>query len=99
MRILFATMLSLIGCVATHPVVVSSPPQEAYPLPFQPQLSQQIRLGRKELIDLLAPCSIAEPLALLKGEAVRVANARKDSLVKCNEDKTKLRVAAGIEGR
>ena len=36
---------------------------------------------------LLQPCPIAEPKRYTAADTVRVANARRDALIKCNKDK------------
>jgi hypothetical protein len=46
---------------------------------------------KPKLDELLAPCAIAEPKEHSAKEAVRVANARRAALIKCNDDKAKLR--------
>jgi hypothetical protein len=43
--------------------------------------------------DLLQPCPIAQPTRYTAHEVTRVANERRNALVKCNADKAKLREA------
>lgn len=65
--------------------------------PVQPQLPTTVYVEVDKFVpidaSLLQDCPIAQPESRFVSEAVRVANARKLSLERCNEDKAAIRAA------
>lgn len=65
--------------------------------PVQPQLPKTVYVEVDKFVpldaSLLQDCPIEKPQSRMVSEAVRVANARKLSLERCNEDKAAIRAA------
>lgn len=80
--VLIAVLLMLAGCKTA---------------PVQPQLPKTVYVEVDKFVpidpSLLQPCPIEQPQSRFVSEAVRVANARKLSLQKCNADKAAIRAA------
>ncbi|NMW24492.1 hypothetical protein HFP05_08970 [Rhodanobacter denitrificans] len=80
--VLIATLLVLAGCQTA---------------PVQPQLPKTVYIEVDKFVpldaSLLQDCPIEQPRSRLVSEAVRVANARKLALQRCNEDKAAIRAA------
>lgn len=66
-------------------------------VPVQPQLPKTVYVEVDKFVpldaSLLQDCPIEQPQSRLVSEAVRVANARKLSLERCNADKAAIRAA------
>lgn len=80
--VLIAALLMLAGCQTA---------------PVQPQLPKTVYVEVDKFVpldaSLLQDCPIEHPQSRLVSEAVRVANARKLSLERCNADKAAIRAA------
>lgn len=80
--VLIAALLLLAGCQTA---------------PVQPQLPKTVYVEVDKLVpldaSLLQDCPIEQPKSRLVSEAVRVANARKLSLERCNENLKAIRAA------
>jgi hypothetical protein len=80
--VLIATLLGLAGCETA---------------PVQPQLPKTVYVEVDKFVpldpSLLKDCPIEQPQSRRVSEAVRVANARKLALQKCNADKAAIRAA------
>lgn len=80
--LLIAALLVLAGCQSA---------------PVQPQLPKTVYIEVDKFVpldaSLLQDCPIEQPQSRQVSEAVRVANARKLALQRCNEDKAAIRAA------
>jgi len=77
MKIAVAALL-LAGC-ATAPAPLPKAPQLICVPCLVPDVSQWLK-----------PCPIVEPVRYSAAEATRVANARRESLLRCNADKAEI---------
>lgn len=86
--VLIAVLVMLAGCQTA---------------PVQPQLPKTVYVEVDKFVpidaSLLQPCPIEQPQSRLVSEAVRVANARKLALQKCNADKAAIRAAQPAAGQ
>lgn len=79
---LLIALVSLAGCA-------SAPVQPQFPKTVYVEVDRFVPLDAS----LTADCPIEEPASRQVSEAIRVANARKVSLQKCNADKAAIRAA------